>query len=83
MGQKVDLAGSVLDSLVLNGTVQHWTRHLIASTGRPRPILADVYDVAIGPRMSETDEEALRGLLESHGRTSLSHQLELRFRRLP
>jgi hypothetical protein len=78
---KVDLAGSVLDSLVLSGTVKQWRRHLVVSGGRSRPSVADIYDVQIGADMSEGDQAALRDLLERHGRTALTHQVEIRFRR--
>ncbi len=78
---KVDLAGSVLDSLVLSGTVKQWRRHLVVSGGRNGSSVADIYDVHIGADMSDGDEAALRDLLERHGRTALSHQLEIRIRR--
>ena len=78
---KVDLVGSVLDSLVLSGTVKQWSRHLVASTARHRRTLADVYDVQVAAELSDGDQSALRDLLEQHGRTSLTHSLEVRFRR--
>lgn len=78
---KVDLAGSVLDSLVLSGTVKQWRRHLVLSGGRNRRSVADIYDVQIGAGMSDGDQAALRDLLEQHGRTALTHQVEIRFRR--
>lgn len=79
---KVDLAASVLDALVRARTIEGWSRHFVASAGRAKPSVADVYEVRFGPAFSDEDRAALRDLLEQYGRTSLTHEIEIRFRRM-
>jgi hypothetical protein len=77
--EKVDLAVSVLDELVRARAIASWSRHIVASAGRTRRSVADIYEVRVEPALGEEDRAALRDLLERYGRTSLTHEIEIRF----